>query len=247
MTIRLLRWLPDVTRTAEQPTRKWQTLAFLLALCLLTFLPPPLYAEMPLPQISPKLSLSASLRARVEFWDWFGGSSGDNSYVYGATVAKFGLKWSDELFDLYVETQTDNRPATVRNADRRHIAIHTGGGHLVHVIPTDIGPIDLMGWGVGQGGDWGKQDHQAWAFALETGWQPKMLPWNPWFRVGYNRSSGGDDPSDGDHETFFQILPTARVYSFSTFYNFMNNEDAFFQLILRPIKGQQLWVKQVEQ
>jgi len=32
-------------------------------------------------------------------------------------------------------------------------------------------------------------------------------------------------------------LPTARIYSFTTFYNLMNNEDAFFQLILRPING----------
>ena len=42
---------------------------------------------------------------------------------------------------------------------------------------------------------------------------------------------------DGDHGTFFQLLPTARVYSFSTFYNLMNNEDGFVQLILRPIPG----------
>ena len=406
-------WLSDLTKTLseEKRGRIRPGRQLLLAFCLLTFLPSPLHAEMPLPQISPNLSVSASLRSRVEFWDWFGGSSGDNSYTYGAIVAKFGVKWSDELFDLYVEAQnssliglpddasapapqgafglgtvyhgsnrakddtniflkqahltlknfgipglkikggrhliaegaevmsgdptidwikkfrlsqrligpfgwshvgrsfdgftishtkdayyftlhgshptqggfdlagnkmmddidllyasfnitkpsfaetsdarlfyiyyadgrglqpTDNRPAAVRNADRRHIAIHTAGGHLVHMIPTDIGPIDLMGWGVGQGGDWGKQNHKAWALAFEGGWQPKMLPWKPWFRVGYNRSSGDDDPSDGDHETFFQILPTARIYSFSTFYNLMNNEDAFFQLILRPLKG----------
>ena len=56
-------------------------------------------------------------------------------------------------------------------------------------------------------------------------------------RLGYSRSSGDDDPADGDHGTFFQILPTARIYSFSTFYNLMNNEDGFIQLILRPRLG----------
>lgn len=406
---RLLHLLHSAAR--EQPTCKKQRRALLLALCLLTFLAFPLHAEMPLSQISPKLSLSANLRARGEFWDWFEGSSGDSTYTYAATVATFGLKWSDEMFELYAEAQnssllalpdeasapapqgafglgavyrahnrrtddtgiflkqayltlknfgipglkikggrhliaegaevlsqdptidwikksrlsqrligpfgwshvgrsydgftlsytkdaynltvhgshptqggfdlagikmmddidllytsfnitkpsfaetsdgrlfyiyyadgrglqpTDNRPAAIRNADRRHIAIHTGGGHLVHVIPTASGPIDLMGWGVGQGGDWGKQDHHAWAFAFEGGWQPQGLPWKPWFRIGYNRSSGDDDPNDDDHETFFQILPTARVYSFTTFYNLMNNEDGFFQLILRPVAG----------
>ena len=416
MLMRLHLWLSHMTPVGDRPMLKRHRRALLLAfclpaLCLFAFLPSGLRADMALPQISSKLSLSANLRVRGEFWDWFEGSSGDNSYAYAATVAKFGLKWSDELFDLHVEAQnsslmglpddasapapqaafglgpvyrahnrrnndsgiflkqahltlknpgisglrlkggrhliaegaevlsqdptidwikrfrvsqrligpfgwshtgrsydgftvsytrdaynltvhgshptqggfdlagikmiddidllytafnitrpsfaetsdarlfyiyyadgrglrpTDNRPAAVRDADRQHIAIHTGGGHLIHLLPTPAGPIDLMGWGVGQGGDWGRQDHAAWALAFEAGWQPQGLPWKPWLRIGYNRSSGDDDPHDGDHETFFQILPTARVYSFTTFYNLMNNEDAFFQLILRPLKG----------
>ena len=49
--------------------------------------------------------------------------------------------------------------------------------------------------------------------------------------------SGDDNAGDGDHESFFQILPTARLYSLSTFYNMMNNEDAFAQVILRPKAG----------
>ncbi len=381
----------------------------LLALCLLTVCPTPLRAEVPVSQISPKLSVFASLRARGEFWDWFEGTSGDSSYAYAATVAKLGLKWQQDFFDLHLEAQntalmglpddasapapqgsfglgpvylshnrrqndasvflkqahltlkqlgipglrlrggrhsiaggaevmskdptidwikrmrvsqrllgpfgwshvgrsydgftlswtrgaynftlhgshptqagfdlagnktiddidilyagfnltrpefakmtdarlfyiyyadgrnlrpTDNRPAAERS--RRHIAINMGGGNLIQVIPTGAGPIDLMGWGVVQGGDWGRQDHHGWAFAVEAGWQPSGLPWKPWFRLGYNRSSGDDDPNDGDHDTFFQMLPTARVYSFSTFYNLMNNADAFFQLILRPLEG----------
>lgn len=381
----------------------------LLVLCLLTVFPAPLRAEVPISQISPKLSVFASLRTRGEFWDWFEGTSGDSSYAYAATVAKLGLKWQQDLFDLHLEAQntalmglpddasapapqsafglghvylahnrrqndasvflkqahltlkqlgipglrlrggrhsiaggaevmskdptidwikrmrvsqrllgpfgwshvgrsydgftlswtrgaynftlhgshptqagfdlagnktiddidilyagfnltrpefakltdarlfyiyyadgrnlrpTDNRPAAERS--RRHIAINMGGGNLIQVVPTGAGPIDLMGWGVAQGGDWGRQDHHGWAFAVEAGWQPKGLPWNPWFRIGYNRSSGDDDPNDSDHDTFFQMLPTARVYSFSTFYNLMNNEDIFFQLILRPLEG----------
>ena len=401
----MIRRLPDLIYARRRLA------GALLAVCLLAGLPPRVQADMALSQVSPKLSLAASLRVRGEFWDWFGGSSGNNSYAYAATVAKFGLKWSDELFDVHVEGQntsllglpddatgpapqaafglgpvyrshnrrnndsgvflkqahltlkqmgipgltikggrhliaegaevlskdptidwikrfrvsqrligpfgwshtgrsydgftlsytrdaynltvhgshptqggfdlagnkmiddidllytgfnitrpsfaatrdarlfyiyyadgrglrpTDNRPAAVRDADRQHIAIHTAGGHLVHVLPTPAGPIDLMGWGVGQGGDWGKQDHGAWALAFEAGLQPQTLPWEPWIRVGYNRSSGDDDPNDGDHETFFQVLPTARVYSFSTFYNLMNSEDVFVQLVLKPLKG----------
>ena len=400
------------TRYTEMTYRKASALIqppLLLVLWLLIVWPTPLQAEVPITQISPKLSVSASLRARGEFWDWFKGTSGDSSYAYAATVAKLGLKWQQDLFDLHLEAQntalmglpddasapapqgafglgpvylshnrrqndasvflkqahltlkqlgvpglslrggrhsiaegaevlskdptidwvkkmrvsqrllgpfgwshvgrsydgftlswtkdaynftlhgshptqagfdlagnktiddidilyagfnltrpefakttdarlfyiyyadgrnlrpTDNRPAAVRN--RRHLAINTGGGHLIHIVPTGAGPIDLMGWGVVQGGDWGSQDHNGWAFAAEAGWQPSGLPGKPWFRIGYNLSSGDDDPNDGDHDTFFQMLPTARVYSFSTFYNLMNNEDIFFQLILRPFKG----------
>ena len=400
------------TRYTEMTYRKASALIqppLLLVLWLLIVWPTPLQAEVPITQISPKLSVSASLRARGEFWDWFKGASGDSSYAYAATVAKLGLKWQQDLFDLHLEAQntalmglpddasapapqgsfglgpvylshnrrqndasvflkqahltlkqlgvpglslrggrhsiaegaevlskdptidwvkkmrvsqrllgpfgwshvgrsydgftlswtkdaynftlhgshptqagfdlagnktiddidilyagfnltrpefakttdarlfyiyyadgrnlrpTDNRPAAVRN--RRHLAINTGGGHLIHVVPTGAGPIDLMGWGVVQGGDWGSQDHNGWAFAAEAGWQPSGLPWKPWFRIGYNLSSGDDDPNDGDHDTFFQMLPTARVYSFSTFYNLMNNEDIFFQLMLRPLEG----------
>ena len=410
--IRCLSSSTEHTRYTEMTYRKASALIqppLLLVLWLLIIWPTPLQAEVPITQISPKLSVFANLRARGEFWDWFKGTSGDSSYAYAATVAKLGLKWQQDLFDLHLEAQntalmglpddasapapqgsfglgpvylshnrrqsdasvflkqahltlkqlgvpglslrggrhsiaegaevlskdptidwvkkmrvsqrllgpfgwshvgrsydgftlswtkdaynftlhgshptqagfdlagnktitdidilyagfnltrpefakttdarlfyiyyadgrnlrpTDNRPAAVRN--RRHLAINTGGGHLIHVVPTGAGPIDLMGWGVVQGGDWGSQDHNGWAFAAEVGWQPSGLPWKPWFRIGYNLSSGDDDPNDGDHDTFFQMLPTARVYSFSTFYNLMNNEDIFFQLILRPFKG----------
>lgn len=133
--------------------------------------------------------------------------------------------------------KSDNRPLAARQADTRHIAVHTQGAHWISVWPTNVGPIDFLAWGVIQQGDWGRLDHDAWAWDLEAGWQPSMLPWKPWLRIGYGRSSGDDDPTDGDHDTFFQILPTARVYSFSAFYNLMNNEDGFAQLILRPRSG----------
>jgi hypothetical protein len=133
--------------------------------------------------------------------------------------------------------KSDNRPLAARQADTRHIAINTEGGHWISVLPSSAGPVDLLAWGAIQQGDWGVQDHSAWAWDLEAGWQPNSLPWKPWLRIGYGRTSGDDNPRDGDHETFFQILPTARLYSYSTFYNLMNNEDGFLQLLLRPMPG----------
>lgn len=133
--------------------------------------------------------------------------------------------------------KTDNRPLTVRTTDRRHIEIHSAGAHYVQVLPTAAGPFDALAWGVLQQGEWGLLDHQAWAWDLEAGWQPAGLPWKPWLRVGFGRTSGDDDPADGNHDTFFQILPTGRLYSYSTFYNLLNNQDGFVQVILRPMAG----------
>src|SRR5262249_27499501 len=48
-------------------------------------------------------------------------------------------------------------------------------------------------------------------------------------------NSGDDNPTDGTHGTFFQVMPTARIYARTPFYNLMNLNDAFGELILRPM------------
>jgi len=56
----------------------------------------------------------------------------------------------------------------------------------------------------------------------------------PWLRCGYFYSTGDGNPNDGTHQTFFQVLPTPRIYARFPFYNLMNNQDAFAELTLRP-------------
>ena len=53
-------------------------------------------------------------------------------------------------------------------------------------------------------------------------------------RGGLFRSSGDSDRDDGDHETFFQILPTPRIYARTPFYNSMNSTDVFVQASFKP-------------
>jgi hypothetical protein len=60
---------------------------------------------------------------------------------------------------------------------------------------------------------------------------------NPWIRAGYYRGSGDDDPADGTHGTFVPVLTTVRQYAQFPFYNAMNTEDLFLQLLVRPIPG----------
>ena len=144
------------------------------------------------------------------------------------------------LFYLYYEddrsgtTKVDSRASAVRAADKAPIAVHSWGGHAMTVLDAGPGAIDGLVWGAFQHGDWGDLDHGAWAYALEAGYQLPRLPAAPWLRAGYNRSSGDDDPGDGEHRTFFQVMPTARIYAQFPFYNLMNNEDVFVQVMASP-------------
>ncbi len=141
------------------------------------------------------------------------------------------------LFYLYYEddrgaaVKVDNRPAAVRTADKGHIVVHSWGGHAITVVDAGPGSLDGLVWAAFQGGTWGVLDHHAWAYALEAGYELPRLPMAPWIRAGYDRSSGDDDPADGEHRTFFQVLPTARIYAQFPFYNLMNDEDLFVQMI----------------
>ena len=168
--------------------------------------------------------------------------------LYGALTVKrserlpFG---EGRLFYLYYGdgrnvTKVDNRPPGPRAADRQDISLSTFGAHFIAARDMGPGKGDLLLWGAWQDGEWGVLEHGAWAWAAELGYRFTGVAWSPWLRAGAFRGSGDDDPADRDHDTFFQVLPTARLYSFSTFYNLMNNQDYFVQMILKP-HAQLLW------
>lgn len=143
----------------------------------------------------------------------------------------FYFFYDDERDD---PVKVDNRPRPARVADTDSLALHTWGAHAITVIAAGPGAFDLLFWAALQSGDWGALDHGAWAHAVEVGYQWSRVPWTPWIRIGYNRTSGDDDPADRDHTTFFQLLPTSRPYAQFPFFNMMNNEDLFAQMILKP-------------
>jgi len=130
--------------------------------------------------------------------------------------------------------KVDNRAAAARAADTGKIGVTTLGGHYLKKFETGAGTTDVLAWGAFQTGEWGAQRHRATAIALEAGFQPKSARWKPWLRAGYFRGSGDGNAADNRHETFFQVLPTPRIYARFPFYNQMNNEDVFVQAILRP-------------
>jgi hypothetical protein len=131
----------------------------------------------------------------------------------------------------------DNRPATLRAADTENIRLTTVGGHHIGAIKAGAGVVDTLVWGAAQFGRWGALDHRAGAIAVEGGYQftgKAVERIKPWVRAGYFRSTGDGDAADSTHGTFFQMLPTPRIYARFPFYNLMNNEDVFGQLRLKP-------------
>jgi hypothetical protein len=137
-------------------------------------------------------------------------------------------------------TKTDNRALAVRQADHKNIRIGSYGADFLTTVPAGGGRLDLLGWGVLQNGNWGVLNHHAGAAAVEGGFHATQLPTAPWLRGGFVRSTGDNNPTDNQHNTFFQVLPTPRTYARFPFYNMMNSKDQFVQLIDKPAKKLEL-------
>jgi hypothetical protein len=147
----------------------------------------------------------------------------DVAWEYGALTVPFGKGMSNgelRLFglgyqDVRALVKTDNRPAPLRTGNDRFENINLGtiGFHYIHSLQTKCGTLDFLVWAAGQTGQWGFQDHRAGGIAAELGWQPRSTNWKPWLRAGYFVGSGDGNPTDGHHNTFFQVLPTPRIYA----------------------------------
>lgn len=133
-------------------------------------------------------------------------------------------------------TKTDNRTLALRQEDHKNIRIGTYGGDLLATFPAGRGKFDFLLWGAFQNGSWGELTHSANGAALEGGYQFGTGPRAAWLRGGWFRGSGDSNASDDKHTTFFQILPTPKLYAGFPFYNLMNSTDEFVQVIDKPAK-----------
>lgn len=167
----------------------------------------------------------------------------DVDLYYGAWTRELKLHRAageTRLFGLYYHdgrrvAKVDNRSAAEIAADHDKLRIATLGGDWISAIPAGPGNIDLLFWGAGQFGDWGNLAQRAGAISAEGGYQ-FSAKWQPWIRGGYFWSSGDGNPNDRTHSTFFQILPTPRIYARFPFFNLMNLEDTSLEFRLKPLK-----------
>ncbi|MBW4037973.1 MAG: hypothetical protein HIU91_03700 [Acidobacteria bacterium] len=136
--------------------------------------------------------------------------------------------------------KTDNRPLPVRQADHHNIRVGTYGADLLTTLPAGPGSIDIVFWGVLQNGNWGLLSQHSGAFDIEAGYRFTNIAGKPWLRGGAFRGTGDNNPSDTVHNTFFQLLPTPRLYARFPFFDQMNSSDQFVQIIDNPARHLEL-------
>lgn len=158
----------------------------------------------------------------------------DSERFPGMQARAFWIHYEDRRPARGEVVAVDNRAAVARAADAGKIRVETFGADVLRVQSVGPGNWDTLLWVAGQTGAWQSLDQTSWAYAVETGYQLPDVPWQPWVRLAFFRSSGDSDPEDGRHGTFFQLLPTARLYAFTPFYNLMNSQDLMLQLLMRP-------------
>lgn len=150
--------------------------------------------------------------------------------------------WGDSLGRLFYVFYSDTRGlplvdnAVIMGATPRTgpVSIDTVGADYIRTVPVGPGVVDVLLWTAGQFGAWGTQSQGSYAYVVEGGYRLSDVPWKPWMRIGYTVASGDGDSHNSTHGTFFQILPTPRLYAFFPFYNMMNIDDALVQLITNP-------------
>jgi hypothetical protein len=130
-----------------------------------------------------------------------------------------------------VTGRPDNEASAVSAAD---VHVTTVGTTLIAARPMGPGELDAVVWVATQTGRWYERAHRAHAVSLEGGYQWIAARARPWIRGGLVRASGDRDPSDGRHETFFQMLPTVRKHALSATYSQMNLRDLFVEVLMTP-------------
>ena len=156
--------------------------------------------------------------------------------------------WGESLCRLfyiyYNDTRglplVDNRGLSGSKSDTGPVSIDTVGANYVRTVAVGPGTADFLMWAAGQFGSWGSQSQRAYAVVAEAGYCFTQIAWEPWLRFGYTVGSGDNNPNDSTHGTFFQILPTPRLYAFFPFFNMMNMNDAMGQLVLDPGRAVQI-------
>ncbi|UCE85300.1 MAG: alginate export family protein [Deltaproteobacteria bacterium] len=166
----------------------------------------------------------------------------DDAYHRQDGITYGGLQWTVKrdvaipdtelrFFALDYDDDRSTRDGGLASA----VHVYTVGLSSIGIYPVGPGNFDLFAWFAGQWGRYDGLDHLAAAGILEVGYQFPDVFMKPWFRLGVNIASGDGDPNDGDHNTFFNMLPTNHLYyGFADQFAFQNLVNYIAQLMLQP-------------
>jgi hypothetical protein len=174
----------------------------------------------------------------------------NSSYASQEEIIYGGASWTAKrgtwlpntevrLFGLYYEDERDASEGAFGGLDNQTLRVWTAGFSSVGIYPCGEGNADLTLWAAYQWGDWPalgpNLDHQAWAALVEGGYQWTNVRMKPWVRAGVNIASGDGSTTDGDHESFFNVLPTNHLYyGYADQFALGNLINYFAQLRLKP-------------
>lgn len=168
----------------------------------------------------------------------------DSSYAGQEDIRYGGVSWTARrgawlldtelrLFALAYRDQRDASDGAFGGVPDEELTVYTVGASAIRVRPVGSGQLDALVWGALQWGDFQDLDHRAWAALVELGYRRPDAPGAPWLRAGVNAASGDRSPTDGDHESFFNLLPTNHLYyGFADRFALANLVDAFASLRL---------------
>ena len=156
--------------------------------------------------------------------------------VYGgaAFTAKRGEWLPNTELGAFAIAYDDDRDTTAGGI-AGGVDVYTLGASALGVYPVGAAQLDALAWFAGQTGDYAGLDHGAYAGLFEVGIQFPAWFGKPWLRAGINFASGDSDPADGEHDTFFNLLPTNHMYyGFADQVAFQNLKNPFVQLRFAP-------------
>jgi hypothetical protein len=152
----------------------------------------------------------------------------DDVSVYGLTVTGKHGAWIPGAEVRLFAVQYEDGRRVARTLAGDDLSLTTAGASLL----AGSAAGHVLVWAALQRGEWGRADQEAWAFIVNAGHNFTGLPGKPMVHVGWEQSSGDDGPG-GDHETFFNVLPTNhKLYGIMDYVDFPNLRDLYVETVL---------------
>jgi hypothetical protein len=130
----------------------------------------------------------------------------EEEHFYGLYSTYKGIP--RHVVDAYFLALHDTDDRTNANGRSGDQSVYTVGSRL----GGKTGGFDYEAEVAGQWGSWAGDDVRAWMAGLDTGYTLQQVAWQPRLGAGFDYGSGDANPTDGVHQTFTRLFPTAHAF-----------------------------------